>query len=348
MKRRRQEIVTALLMAGVVLSGAPSVFAGKRLPKHITPETEAAINKGLQYLARQQGRDGAWRSSGNMGSYPVSMTALAGLAFLAHGDTTTQGKFAPNVDRATRYLMASTTNSGLIARGGGESRPMYGHGFSMLYLGQLYGMTENPRRQDELKQILTRGIQLTGQSQSRLGGWIYTPNSGSDEGSVTITQVQALRACRNAGIFVPKEVIDQAMEYLKISTNSDGGIAYRAGQPGPSRAPITAAAVCCWFNAGQYKNPLAIRALEYCKQHIPPASGRVGHWFYAHFYMAQAMYLAGDKEWDGYFPKLRDVLLHKQDEDGSWNDRSVGKVYGTALALVILQLPYDALPITQR
>ncbi len=347
MTQRRCGVFAVVLMV-VALGSVPPAFAGKRLPKHITPETEAAIQKGLQYLARQQGRDGAWRSAGNMGSYPVSMTSLAGLAFLAHGDTTTQGKYAAKVDRATRYLMASATNSGLIARGGGESRPMYGHGFSMLFLGQLYGMTENPRRQDEVKQILTRGIQLTGQAQSRLGGWIYTPNSGSDEGSVTITQVQALRACRNAGIHVPKSVIDQAMEYLKISTNSDGGIAYRAGQRGPSRAPITAAAVCCWFNAGQYKNPLALKALEFCKEHITTSFGRVGHWFYAHFYMSQAMYLAGDKEWDGYFPQLRDELLKRQAEDGSWEDRSVGKVYGTALALVMLQLPYDALPIMQR
>ncbi len=336
--------MVVLMVAGM----GRTALAAKRLPKHITPETEAAIEKGLQFLARQQGRDGAWRAKGNMGSYPVSMTSLAGLAFLAHGDTTTQGKYAPNIDRATRYLMASATNSGLIARGGSESRPMYGHGFSMLFLGQLYGMTENPRRQDELKQILSRGIQLTGQAQSRLGGWIYTPNSASDEGSVTITQVQALRACRNAGIFVPKGVIDQAMEYLKISTNSDGGIAYRAGQPGPSRAPITAAAVCCWFNAGQYTNPMALKALEYSKQHIRMEYNRMGHWFYAHFYMAQAMYLAGDKEWDGYYPKLRDTLLARQADDGSWEDRSVGKVYGTALTLVILQLPYDTLPIMQR
>ena len=35
---------------------------------------------------------------------------------------------------------------------------------------------------------------------------------GFDEGSTTITQVQGLRGCRNAGIPVPKEIIDKAVQ----------------------------------------------------------------------------------------------------------------------------------------
>jgi hypothetical protein len=323
-------------------------LAEKRLPKHITPATEAAIQKGLRFLARTQGRDGAWRNNGRMGRYPVAMTSLAGLAMLADGNTTTQGKYAQNVDRAARYLLGSSSSSGLIARGGSDSRPMYGHGFSMLFLGQLYGMVESASRQQEIHRVLLRGVDLTARAQSRKGGWIYTPNSGGDEGSVTITQVQALRACRNAGVSVPIAVISEAMEYLVKSTNSDGGIAYRAGQSGPSRPAITAAAVCCWFNAGEYDNPMALRALAYCKDMIPSAHQRFGHWFYAQFYMAQAMYLAGEKEWDPFFPKLRDTLLKLQMEDGSWPGQNVGTVYSTAIALVVLQLPYEQLPIMQR
>jgi hypothetical protein len=165
---------------------------------------------------------------------------------------------------------------------------------------------------------------------------------------VTITQVQALRSCRNAGLAVPKQVIDQSMSYLKISQNSDGGIAYRANQPGPSRAPITAAAVCCWFNAGQYDNPDAWRALEYAKTAISVNPYQGGHWYYAHLYLSQAMYLAGEKEWDDYFPKIRDQLLRMQREDGAWPDQRVGEVYSTSIALIVLQLPFNQLPIMQR
>ena len=46
----------------------------------------------------------------------------------------------------------------------------------------------------------TGAVKLIARSQSGPGGWLYTPDSNGDEGSVTVTQIQALRACRNAGI----------------------------------------------------------------------------------------------------------------------------------------------------
>jgi hypothetical protein len=45
---------------------------------------------------------------------------------------------------------------------------------------------------------------------------------------------------------------------------------------------------------------------------------------------------------------MRDALVQSQASDGSWNGDSVGTTYGTAIALIILQLPYANLPILQR
>jgi hypothetical protein len=74
-----------------------------------------------------------------------------------------------------------------------------------------------------------------------------------------------------------------------------------------------------------------------------------GHDFYMHLYAAQAFYMAGDKHWDDYFPGVRDELIRMQNRgDGSWNGDGVGTVYGTAIAAVILQLPYKFLPVYQR
>src|SRR5207248_3137723 len=75
--------------------------------------------------------------------------------------------------------------------------------------------------------------------------------SNFDEGSVTITQLQGLRAARNAGIPVPKETITRAMEYLEACTTTKGGVIYSyagsggAAAAGQERPPITAAAVAC-------------------------------------------------------------------------------------------------------
>lgn len=340
-------VAMQLLLCSLPSMGKPP----PKLPPLVTPQIDAAIQKALKYLAAKQGSDGALRETGHMGSYPVSMTALSGMAFASSGSTPTQGPYAPNIRRAMTYILRSTQKNGLICRTGDEeTRSMYGHGFSMLFLSEMMGMEEDTDRLAEIKYTLQRGVDLIARSQSNLGGWLYTPDMNGDEGSVTITQVQAMRAARNAGIAVPKTVVDRAMKYLENSIQPDGGIAYRVGMSG-SRPPITAAAVACWFNAGQYDNPLALNALRYCKQNIgigDRRGGTWGHWFYAHLYLAQVMYLAGENEWKDYYPKVAAHLLATQEDDGAWDGDGVGKIYGTAVSLMILQLPYNTLPIMQR
>lgn len=343
-------VMVALSPVGVRLAPASPGEgpAAQRLPDGVTVETREAIDRGLDYLARRQTRQGSWSNRGGYGSYPVAMTALSGLALLMDGNTTTQGRYAPQVDRAARYLLDSASSTGLIAVSEYEARPMYGHGFSMLFLGQLYGMTEDVYRERQIGAVLAEAVQLTARAQSRLGGWMYTPDARTDEGSVTVTQVQALRSCRNAGVAVPKRVIDDAMQYLALSQNSDGGIRYTASTYGASRVPITAAAVCCWYNAGEYESPRAQAALSFCKDKLVPQGPSSGHDFYAHLYYAQALYVSADPDWPEYYAKRRDYLLALQGPDGAWWGDGVGDAYGTAVALIILQLPYNQLPIMQR
>ena len=204
-----------------------------------------------------------------------------------------------------------------------------------------------------MRLVLERAIELTARSQSAAGGWLYTPDAGGDEGSVTVTQVQGLRACRNVGLAVPKRVIDNAMSYLDRSANPDGGVRYQVGDTGPSRPAITAAAVVCYFNAGQYENPRAIKALEFIEQQLSPAaegsSAYFGHYFYAHLYMSQALYLVGERRWREYYPAMARKLVEQQtQESGAWDGDQVGTTYGTAVALIILELPYKNLPLMQR
>lgn len=340
---------TAWLSVPAASLGAPA--DSSRHPPLVTPEARAAMDKALKFLASRQASDGAFREQGGLGTYPVSMTALAGMALAGSGSTPTQGPYSPHLRKSLTYILRSAQRNGLICRvGEEEARSMYAHGFSMLFLAEVMGMEDDADRLNQIRFTLQKAVELTGRSQSDLGGWLYTPDMNGDEGSVTVTQVQGLRAARNAGIAVPKKVIDHAMGYLEKSIQPDGGIAYRVGMTG-SRPPITAAAVACWFNAGQYNSPLALNALRFCKQTIgigENRGGTWGHWFYAHLYYAQVNYLAGEETWKAYYPKVRDHLLATQNEDGSWEGDSVGYVYGTAISLTILQLPYNNLPIMQR
>lgn len=340
--------VPPLLLLLLSVSPLP---AAEVLPKHITPETLKAVRAGLDYLARSQGDDGAWHDRGGE-AYPVAVTALCGTALLANGNTPTRGRYAPQVKGAIDYLLNCSTPSGLITGPGQDSgRPMHGHGFALTFLACAYGTETRASVRLKMKTVVDAAVRLTARGQSAYGGWTYTPGSG-DEGSVTVSQVQGLRAAQNGGFLVPPSTIEQSIRYLERCSTPEGGICYSLGSGGGARLPISAAAVATLYNAGEYDSPLAERCLHYVwaqfKARSDWSKGQ-GHDFYMHLYAAQAFYMSGDEYWNAYFPGVREQLLKMQDlGDGSWNGDGIGKAYGTAIALIILQLPYKFLPIYQR
>lgn len=353
--RKRRAAIALGLSVNLLFTSIfrPQLGAEEVRPKNVTPDTLKAVHRGLDYLARTQADDGAWRDTAGGQAYPVSMTALAAMALLANGNSPTRGKYSKNLQQATDYLVkCSQKDTGLITSASQEQgRPMYGHGFALMYLSIAYGMETKESRRTAIRDAVNAGIKLTAQGQSAAGGWMYTPGSG-DEGSVTVTQIQALRAAHNAGFEVPKSTIEKAVQYIEKCNMPDGGICYSLGSGGGSCPAISAAATATLYNAGEYDAPVAKRCLKYV-WNLPQGKGRwiegIGHDYYANYYAAQAYYMEGDEYWDEYFPKARDRLLQMQDKsDGSWQGDGIGKVYGTSIALVILQLPYKFLPVYQR
>lgn len=321
------------------------------MPKHITADTLKAVRAGLEYLAKSQESDGSWTNDQGGRAYPVAITALAGTAVLANGNTPTRGRYATQLEKATEFLLSCSTDSGLITGPTQDNNmPMHGHGFALMFLACVYGSETKPALRERTKEAIDKAVKLTAEGQSADGGWTYTPGAG-DEGSVTVTQVQGLRAAHNAGLGVPQGTIVQAVNYIEKCSTPEGGICYSLRNRGGARIAISAAAVATLYNAGQYDAPVANRCLEYVWRHFKDSRTwqRGGHDFYCQLYAAQAFYMAGDKYWDNYFPAARDQLIAMQDKsDGSWPGDGIGKAYGTAIALVILQLPYKYLPVYQR
>ena len=349
----RSTLTAAASLAGLGVLAGGSVSRGAQkevLPKHITPETMKAVAKGLDYLQIKQADDGSWITGGGEG-YPVAMTALAGTAMLAHGNSPTRGKYAKNVQGAVEYLVRCATTNGLLTGPSQDSgQPMHGHGFALMFLASVYGMITKETLRQKVQAAVRKAVALTSQGQSLHGGWTYIPGGG-DEGSVTVTQVQALRAAHNAGFLVPKAVIEEAVHYLERCRTPEGGIQYSLLSGGGPRLPISAAAVATLYNAGQFDSNIATDCLKYVWDKFRANEGfdkGDGHAFYAHLYAAQGFYMAGDLYWDAYFPATRDQLLAMQTPQGSWQGDGVGEVYGTSIATIILQLPYKYLPIFQR
>jgi len=374
-------IITSLIVfAALTFPNTPRVQADEVPPKY-----RQTINDGLKWLVEKQivsddKKEGHWEANG--GQHKAAMTALAGMAFLMEGSTIKNGKYAKQIERATNWLMKKAqvgkNRNGLI---GDPTEPqeafryMYGHGFGLMFLSCVYGDEGNAKRRVELKRILTDAVKYTINAQSSKGGWYYTAkgdnNPDQDEGSVTITQVQALRAARNAGIPVPRDVIVKAQKYLKDCTSPNGQV-YYSFQQKMERPAITAAAVACLFNSGEYKDEFAKKWLKSCQKTIPPGLGmqqggiRIGHDEYTHYYYAQCVYVLGEKGWDKLFPneggekvtwttyrdKMFDDLVKAQNKDGSWTSNQggfgIGPVYSTAIYCTIMQLDKGTLPIYQR
>jgi len=342
---RTRLIVGTALSAALLLSVAGPTSAQN---KTSTAQMRKVTARGLEWVAHHQSKR-HW--TGNNGQYPTAMTGLAGMALLAEGSTTTQGKYARNISLAVDYLVARSRANGLIGDPLKDNRYTYGHGFAMLFLSQVLGEEEDEGRRKELIDVLTRAAVFSGRAQTDAGGWGYVSaqdGRGFDEGSTTITQVQGLRGCRNAGIHVPKEVIDKAIKYIHECTLPDGGVQYNS-RGGGGRPAITAAAMACLYNAGEYDSDYVPRQLKFCKGKLDNISNSgFGHWHYAHYYYAQVMYREGGKTWETYRDKMIARIVKEASADGSWNQGYIGPIYTTSINLTILQLPNGALPIYER
>ena len=316
----------------------PTIAQDKKRDKAV----DAAIERGLEALKKQQAQDGHWESPG--GFYPTCITGVAGTAMLMEGSNLREGKYTDQISKAVNWFLspARLQANGLLGNVGNvseQSRYMYGHGFGTMFLASVYGEEEDREQRKKLEAVITKAIDCTAKMQTSkkhrlaegktvdIGGWGYTSAAdtggagGFDEGSCTVPQIQALRAARNAGIKVPKETIDKADAYLDACTTSDGGIVYNytgGAANGGGRPPLTAAALACGLGTGKFteairimtgKNPpkgvdrpSIVRWFEFCKKNIPIGKGRVGHEEYMMYYFAQGMYALGDDRYAMLFP----------------------------------------------
>jgi hypothetical protein len=203
---------------------------------------------------------------------------------------------------------------------------------------------------ENVKEKLQKAVKLIQKTQNPEGGWRYQPVPYDADISVTITQIMGLRAARDAGIKVEKEVIDKAVNYVRRCQNPDGGFSYMASQGGGggSGFPRSAAGVASLYYAGIFEGKDVEKGLAYLKQFAPAAGRNVqneGHYFYGHYYAVQAMFLAGGQYWAEWYPAIRDELIAKQDAtNGCWQG-DFSQDYATAMALIILQMPNRYLPV---
>jgi hypothetical protein len=329
----------AVLPPKLSLAQDPSLRFGGVIPQ----EVDSIYERGLGWLAANQQDEGDWRNSGQDGP---GVTGICLMAFLASGEDPNFGRYAGNVRRAIRHIVSQqNTTTGYI------QNSMYHHGFAMLALAEAYGAVDETRLWSEsdakarpLAQVLDLAIRsaATAQKNNRFGGWRYSPDARDSDTSVTGAVLMGLLACRNAGLDVPDETLDTALEYMRRCTGRDGSVAYY-GTSGMGESMNRSSIATLVLSVGKKKEcdefPLVLKHISSRLEHQERSYPE-----YFRYYMAQALFQGDYDAWQKWNTAIVRQLHQAQASDGGFP----GGAYGTGMSLLALALNYRFLPIYER
>ena len=327
-----------MLLVAVLVPGAARAQEQRVGVVRLTPEVRKSIALGLDFLAKSQNKDGSWGG----GEHPTADTATSLLAFMLQGNVPGVGTNGALLERGLDYLLArGETQKGYLGSPGNHAG-MYEHGLGILCLSEAWGQSKNPKIRDALRSA----VDVTLRSQNGDGGWRYSPQPTDADLSMTVMQLVALNSAGESGISVPDTTLQRATKYvLDCQDPATGGFGYTPkSEPGLAR---TGAGVMSLIMCGQRDHPATRRGLLYMKSYPEKKFSNMSRYLYTHYYCTLTMYQYGEEEFKGWYPGVSATLVSRQGPTGSWGGE-VSPAWDTAMAILILGVPYRFLPIYQR
>lgn len=310
-------------------------------------EVDAAVERGLQFLAGIQDEDGSFDGSNGE---KTGLVALAGMAYLSKGYLPGRPPYGDTINRCIDYILDNRLPSGLLAPQR-EKGVMYSHNICTLFLSEVSGMVD-PERQDTLQDALAMALnvilaaQQVKKNERHQGGWRYNPDSNDSDASCSGWALMALRSARQNGASVPDRAIEDAVRYLLHNHNKKTG-QFGYQDPNGHSVTLTGMAVLCLELCGRHGDPMLKQSGDYVLR-IYEQMPRQGYALYGNYYTAQAMFQLGGAYWATYAGWMYDYYLPRQLEDGSWKEKDLGPAYNTSMMILAFTVPYRQLPIYQR
>ncbi|MBI4565238.1 MAG: hypothetical protein HY716_11145 [Planctomycetes bacterium] len=341
----------------------------EKCPGECAPCQEA-IRDALDYLAGQQLEDGGlpaknWRLryvKSDKDVIRVMTTAVAGLAFLAHGSGPCAGGYTTQIAGIRDYLKARAREilEAKPRRIGGGGGPGYASAMCLLFFTHLYEVDR-----DEDTRAITQDLAhfVSACIGTEIHETVWKKRGGKDPGTVWYVSgvtallnvcVISLGRARAAGFQVDNRPLELAKSYYATILFKNGSIKYDKNNAFPTepRQGRTVAAILALMSLGDHANERYKPVLEYVRKnmektmahHVPSLHTLLGA--YTFFYL-------GQEDWKPYVDKHFGKLIDRQREDGSlpklWelnkklmmtpNDLLWGPNYATALFALILQIP---------
>ncbi|KAF0245977.1 MAG: hypothetical protein FD180_1120 [Planctomycetota bacterium] len=313
------------------------------------------IAKGLEALGKLQAADGHWGDK-----FHVAVTSISALAILAAEDKPFDNE---RLWKAYDWLLTQQKDGEFKAEG---HTWLHSQGFATLFFAEVYGKClfekEPPKKVDmeKLKTMVTQAAELIARAQSGEGGWFYHKDSGGQhEGSTTVCAVQALRAAKDFGIKVPKQVLDKGFAYLKETQVKDGGFEYQKGT-GTSMVAGTSGALATLVLMQRLDEKVMIDAMGFLAKQKVEGLAKDRFPDYALFYAMMAMQVIDEEygthkpEAKAWIPEIRDFVVKSQGEDGVWKNigwmgsEESSAAYATGYYVLTLSVPKGRLSIFHR
>ncbi|NQU19892.1 MAG: PD40 domain-containing protein [Candidatus Nealsonbacteria bacterium] len=349
---------TASLAAGGTVSKAELIekYGGDK-------DTLKAVARGLAWLKKHQADDGRWslheyfnreqgKNYGRTGSVhsDTAATGLALLPFLGDGHTHASGDHQATVRKAVEWLVRQQREDGDLTQNDRSNSQMYAHGIATIALCEAYGMS----RDAKLRAPAQRAIDFIVAAQHKpSGGWRYHPNNAADT-SVVGWQVMAMKSGQMAGLNVPQPTLDLVPKWLDQAQQGTGRYRYQAS--GNATPTMTAEALLCLQYLGADQNdPRLTAGTAYMLENLPGKGGGDDNSYYWYYGTQVMFHLQGDR-WQKWNAALSQMLIQTQEKDGhlsgTWEPKdkwegSGGRVYSTALRLLMLEVHYRHLPLYQ-
>ena len=314
-----------------------------------SPQTEAAVQLGLKWLAAHQDRSGCWLlhdfrqpecDCGHPGiQSDTAATGLALLPFLGNGQTHKKGRYRTVVQAGLKWLVSDQGPDGSFRSVQGGR--MYAHALASIALCEAWALTHDKAIRESAQQAVNYILA----AQHPGGGWRYTPRVSEDT-SVIGWQMIALVSARAGGLLGKTDAFDRAKNYLDRAQVDKTGAQYAYTPRGGARLTMTAEGLLCRQFLGWKHSEQGLQngVKELLRN---PRHGGVN--FYYWYYASQVLHHFGGKPWQLWNEQLVPVLLELQSQDGhsrgSWapgggHDGAGGRIYATALALCNLEIYY--------
>ena len=357
MKRLTASIL-ALLLAGWAAARDKTPPAK---PDEATKANRAVRDKGLDWLTKNQAKDGSWGKT-----YTISVTSFACLSYLSAADEPFTGDRGHALVKGLQFLMANQKDGVFTLQGHSW---IHGQGFATLALSEGYGRSLLCKTKPDIdmktvRDAVAKAVDVIGKNQSDSGGWWYTQGAkGQHEGSTTVCAVQALVSASNFGIKIDEKVMSNGFGYLKKCQTDAGGFNYQLGDNSNMKEG-TAAGVATLGLMKQFDTTVMVNGYKFLLKLTPAAISAERFPYYGHFYGCMGMQLLGEEFKDdkdfrektkGYIDAAQKDVAGWQQPDGSFPLRgymrevkSENDGYSTAFGTLVLGVPEARLSIYNR